>query len=136
MNPSLLLTGFVLAIILLADPGSSSCGRCDVFVTRTGTLPDTTLTSGSTWEIIISDRFAVEYNQCYYDYNYDVNDSGYSTVDLTWKLDGSTISLQQIRDTLTITALAPGQTKLFLSATGYEQNDPNVVNQHINITVK
>ncbi len=136
MNPSIFLTGFVIALILLSDPGSSSCGRCDIIVKRTGNLPDTTLSTGTTWNIVLSERFAATIDNCYYDYDYEVHNNRFTPVELNWKLEGTSISLQQQSDTLTITALAPGKTNLFLSATGNERNDPNVVNQHLTIMVK
>ncbi|MBO6792678.1 MAG: hypothetical protein JJ895_02115 [Balneolaceae bacterium] len=132
----MIFSSLVIALLLLADPSTSSCGDCNVYVERVATLSDTTLNVGSTWNIVITEQFARASDYCYYDYDAPSNRSYYTAPDLDWKIEGTSISLRQKEDTLYIEALSTGTSRLFLSASSVSSNDPNVVNQHLSILVK
>ncbi|MCR9132524.1 MAG: hypothetical protein NXI08_08120 [bacterium] len=136
MNLSMCFTGLILAFILLADPGSSTCGTCDINIVRAGALPDTTLTLGSTWEIIVTERFAKSSDNCFYADDRDIASNRYNAPDLFWKIEGSSVTLQQINDTLYVEALNSGASNIFISTSSKSSIDPNVVNQHLTISVK
>lgn len=123
-----LLTFFFL---LLSDPeGSGSCGGCNSYLSEVGVLPDTTLTIGSTWEVVIIERLWEENESCEMGYY------GPNTPQVTAYTSNSNIEVIQQNSLLLFKAKKQGTTDITLVAGVSGDIEPEILSQTIQVTVK
>jgi hypothetical protein len=117
--------------LLLSDPdGSGSCGRCDSYLHEVGVLPDTTLTLGNTWEVMIKERLWKITESCEGDYY------GTYVPQVTSYTSNSNVKVSQQGGVLFLNAKAKGTSTITLVAGAEGSVDPTILSQTIKITVK
>ena len=119
----------MLTFLFLSDPSSTSCGGCDTFIRRTGILPDTTLSKNVVWKINVKEELFSLSSDC---------DEGftYYSPKVSYELEKQIITIFQNGDTLYINPIQTGSTSLFLSASTSQSIDPDIINQHLTISVQ
>ena len=129
MKLKLSLFSVILAFLFLGDPSSSSCGGCEDYVSRVGLLPDTTLSLNTIWKVNIREELYSGSSYC------EAFDSEIFTPKLFLEYSSNIITAVQSGDTLYISSLKVGSTELLITASGYETVDPEILNQHLTISV-
>lgn len=128
MNLKLSYFSVVLALLFLGDPSSTTCSSCDTYTTRVGVLPDTTLAVNEVWKVNVKERLFRSRSDC--DEGFD-----YFSPRISYEIENKILTLDQRGDTLYINPLKTGKTTLFLSVSGSGSIDPDILNQHLLISV-
>lgn len=128
MNLKLSYFSVVLALLFLSDPSSTTCSSCDEYTTRVGVLPDTTLSVNEVWKVNVKKELFRSNSDC---------DSGfdYFSPRISYEIENKILTVEQQGDTLYINPLKTGKTMLFLSVSESGSIDPDILNQHLIISV-
>lgn len=121
----------LITLLLLGNAGGGSgCEGCTSSLSKTGSLPDTTLNTSNVWALHIQNELWQGMGECDGDYGDPF------TPAISFHMDEPILELTQTEDSLHIRAIKPGTTRLTLITSIGDDRDPDIGSQHAFITVQ